>query len=129
MGWACDLIEVTMVPAGDNWAYPFDSTLGTFEAIADEQPLFKSYLDKEMHEEKSALAEAQNPQDASNIASTAKTVELIVVMEVAALQKMRDPKIAIADKLSSQKGANSLIQPKQQSSPNHDGGSQCQQCV
>lgn len=56
---------------------------------------------------KTVLAEAQAPTDASNVAATSKTAELIQVMAAAALVKMRDPKIAIFDKLTSQDGSNS----------------------
>eukprot|EP00965_Chrysotila_dentata_P200351 6179929-Pleurochrysis_carterae.AAC.2 len=56
-----------------------------------------------------ALAEAQSPTDETNVAATGKTVEIIKVMAAAAVNKMRDPKLAIADKLASQEGANSYF--------------------
>eukprot|EP00965_Chrysotila_dentata_P120630 3989283-Pleurochrysis_carterae.AAC.1 len=103
MGLAYDLLEDAMVAAADNGAYLFDPSLNIFGAIADEQPVFKKYLEEDMRNEKvqclpfshpclqvrspdgtrtfekyeRVLSEAQNPEDATNIAETSKTVELI----------------------------------------------------
>eukprot|EP00965_Chrysotila_dentata_P022324 738336-Pleurochrysis_carterae.AAC.1 len=46
-----------------------------------------------------ALAEAQTPADESNKAATEDTIELLEVMAAAAIAKMQDPKISVADKL------------------------------
>eukprot|EP00965_Chrysotila_dentata_P021763 720599-Pleurochrysis_carterae.AAC.1 len=108
-----------MIAAVENGSYLFDpAAVNLFVlAIAEGQPLFKDYLEIAMLAEKvrlpdstqqfaryeTVLVEAQTPTDPTNIASTAETVELIE----AALEKMRDPKIAICDKLSSQDSASS----------------------
>jgi len=54
------------------------------------------------------LAEAQSPQNKANQSATEMTVELAEVMAKAALLKLHDPKLALADKLTSQDGCNSL---------------------
>ena len=54
------------------------------------------------------LAEAQSPQNEANKRATDTTVELAEVMAKAALLKLHDPRLALADKLTSQEGANSL---------------------
>eukprot|EP00966_Prymnesium_polylepis_P134841 3116335-Prymnesium_polylepis.1 len=51
-----------------------------------------------------ALAEAQQPQDKANKDASDMTVQLIELMAEAALRKMRDPKLAVADWLTSQDG-------------------------
>eukprot|EP00965_Chrysotila_dentata_P072963 2411844-Pleurochrysis_carterae.AAC.1 len=122
MGWAYNLLEEAMIAAVENGSYLFDpAAVNIFVAIAEEQPLLKDYLEIEMRAEKvrlpdgtqqfaryeTMLAEAQTPTDPTNIASTAKTVKLVEVMAAAALEKMRDPKIAICDKLSCKDGATS----------------------
>ena len=54
------------------------------------------------------LADAQSPQNEANKRATEMTVELAEVMAKAAMLKLHDPKLALADKLTSQEGANSL---------------------
>eukprot|EP00965_Chrysotila_dentata_P024624 815997-Pleurochrysis_carterae.AAC.1 len=121
MGWVFDLLEKIMIDVAADGATLFDPELSVFQAVADEQPLFKSYLEHEMRAEmvrspdgsqtyarfKTVLAEAQQPQEPSNAAATEDTVEILEVMAAAAIAKMYDPKISIADKLASQDGVNS----------------------
>eukprot|EP00965_Chrysotila_dentata_P153315 5067180-Pleurochrysis_carterae.AAC.1 len=52
MGWAYDIFEETMVATSKYGAYLMEPTLNIFEAIANEQPAFKNFFEKEMREEK-----------------------------------------------------------------------------
>jgi len=97
-----------------------DPSLDIFGPIAERQPLFAAWRASNAQETVSAadgttkhcrwkvLAEAQRPQNAANQRATEMTVELAEVMAKAALLKLHDPKLALADKLSSQDGCNSL---------------------
>ena len=97
-----------------------DPGLDIFKPIAETQPLFAAWRTANAQETVSAadgktkharwkvLAEAQSPQNAANKSATAMTVELAEVMAKAALLKMHDPKLALADKLTSLDGCNSL---------------------
>eukprot|EP00965_Chrysotila_dentata_P084784 2798540-Pleurochrysis_carterae.AAC.2 len=118
MGIVYDLLEDAKLKIAQDGAYLFEPSLHILESVADEQPLFKPYIDKEMREEmvrspdgkhsfskyESVLAEAQTPSDSSNIAATTATIDVLKVMAVIA--KMRDPKMSVADKLTSQEGSN-----------------------
>ena len=55
-----------------------------------------------------ALAEARQPVGAGNKQATARTVELAQAMAEAALVVMRDPKRAVADKLTDLDGCNAV---------------------
>jgi len=57
---------------------------------------------------KLARDELLQPTDATKIRTRAKTIEYLEVQCAAALRKMHDPKLALADKLTSQDGANSI---------------------
>ena len=97
-----------------------DPSLDIFGPIAEKQPLFAAWRASIAQETVSAadgttkhrrwkvLAEAQRPQNVANQRATKMTVELAEVMAKAALLKLHDPKLALADKLSSQDGCNSL---------------------
>eukprot|EP00966_Prymnesium_polylepis_P259721 5999344-Prymnesium_polylepis.2 len=101
-----------------------DPTLNVFAPVAAQQPSFKEYLKFTYQEQavlspdgrtrhllyKDALAELISPQDETNQRASirAKTVEYLQVQCAAALEKMHDPKLAIADKLTSQHGVNSF---------------------
>eukprot|EP00965_Chrysotila_dentata_P031630 1054740-Pleurochrysis_carterae.AAC.3 len=122
MGLVFDLLEDAMTDTARDGAYLFDPSLkNVFQSIADMQPLFKIYIDQEMREEmvrspegtrrfskyEAVLSDTQMPSDPSNIAATEATVEVLEVMAAAAaINKMHDPKISVADKLASQEGAN-----------------------
>lgn len=117
-----DLVEAVFLTAKDNGAVLLDPNLCVFQKIADEQPLFREYL-QHMYEHdavlspdgrtrhlhyKLALKEALNPADESNQSCHAKTVEYLEVQCAAAIEKMHDAKLAIANKLSSQDGYNAV---------------------
>eukprot|EP00965_Chrysotila_dentata_P253117 6211072-Pleurochrysis_carterae.AAC.1 len=120
MGIVYDLLDSAMVETAQNGAYLFDTSLHIFESVADEQPLFQAYIEKDLREEmvhspnglnrfskhEPVLVEAQTPSDPSNVAATTATIELLEVMAATAIVKMYDPKISVDDKLTSQEGAN-----------------------
>eukprot|EP00965_Chrysotila_dentata_P022749 754120-Pleurochrysis_carterae.AAC.1 len=101
-----------MTETARDGAYLLAPSLNVFESIADMEPLFKIYIDKEMREEmvrshvrspkgtrrfstyEAVFSEAQMPSDPSNIAATKATVEILEVMAAAAINKMHDPKIS-----------------------------------
>ena len=121
MANAFDLVEQAMVRIAADGNVLLDPTFDIFKPIADSQPLFAKWR-RETASEKitapdgkttyakwaHALAEARTPQNAANAATTAKTVELAEVMAKAALLKFHDPKLALADTLTSQDGVNSI---------------------
>lgn len=93
-----------------------------FAPVAQMQPLFNEYLEftynhdvvlspsgrvRHLHY-KLALAELIDPSDETNRRTREKTIEYLQVQATAALEKMYDPKLAIADKLTSQDGENSF---------------------
>ena len=117
-----DLVEELLVKAAANGAVLFDPDLDVFASIAEEQQLFRTWR-KELASEtvaspdktkpghawfKRVLGEAQSPTNESNKAATDATIDLIEAMAVAGLAKMRDPRIAIADWLTSQDGSKSI---------------------
>ena len=116
-----DLTEQVLVKAAANGAALFDPELDVFASIAKEQPLFQVWRDelaadtviapdgKQKHPWfKQVLSEAQAPKNKSNIAATDATIDLIQAMALAGLEKMRNPKLAIADWLTSQDGSKSF---------------------
>ena len=97
-----------------------DPELDIFAPVAAKQPLFAKWRadnaaqtvraadGKTPHARWKVLREAQQPQQAANQHARAMTVELAEVMAKAGLLKMHDPRLAIADKLTSQDGCNSI---------------------
>jgi len=97
-----------------------DPELDLFAGVAANQPAFGEWRAAEMqHVIKSpdgashlvyqrALSEARQPTHAANTGTTDLTVELAEVMAAAALHKIRDPKLALSDWLTS--GKNSIGQ-------------------
>jgi hypothetical protein len=124
---AADLVEEVFAAAALDGNVLLDPTLDIFKPLRDAQPLFREWHDamfgkvtilavdgKTKHlKYKLVRDELLNPTDPTNAATRAKTVEYLQVQCVAALKKMRDPKLAIADKLSSQGGANAFDQNAQ----------------
>eukprot|EP00965_Chrysotila_dentata_P144387 4769417-Pleurochrysis_carterae.AAC.1 len=119
------LLELTMMETTQDGAYLLDISLHIFESVADEQPLFKAYIEQEIEKEmvrspdglqsfsryESVLStEAQTPSDPSNAVATTATINLLEVMAAAAIAKMHDPKISGADKLTNQEGVNAYYQ-------------------
>ena len=126
---ALDLVEQFFVKASTDGSLFLDSSLDIFKSIADEQPLFAAYR-KYLYEEHKVLGpdgktphlayklawdELLNPQDTTNSSAAVreKTIEYLEVQCVAGLRKLHDPKLALANKLTSQDGANSFAKSSQ----------------
>ena len=121
---ALDMVEQLFVKASVDGSILLQAnlTVNLFKEIADEQPLFAVYL-KHLYEEATVLSldgkekhpiyalvrdELFDPKDTTNLATRDKTIEYLEVQCVAGLRKLHDPKLALADKLASQDGANSF---------------------
>ena len=113
-----ELAEDAFIAVAADGSKLFDPTLDPFAEIAAQQPLFAAWRTQRMERTVKAadgtkhrfnervLAEARSPSRAGNRQSTTTTVALAEKMATAALTAMHDTKRAIADKLSSQGGAN-----------------------
>lgn len=122
MNGVLDLIDSVFQRARDDGSVLLDPELDVFKPVADKQPLFCAYREftathdavlspngkvRHLHYT-CAFAELLNPQDETNRRTLEKTIEYLQVQASVALEKMYDSKLAIADKLSSQGGANSM---------------------
>eukprot|EP00965_Chrysotila_dentata_P210385 6185857-Pleurochrysis_carterae.AAC.1 len=122
MKWAYDLLEEATVEAADVVAYLYEPTLSVFKrsptcsrrlsytwgpTCARSRRVCSPDGTQKFARYERVLSEAQTPKDATNQVATAMTTELIEVLAAAALTKMCDPKITIADKLANQEGASS----------------------
>lgn len=122
MNWVLDLIDEAFQTIRDDGSALLNPDWEIFAPVAEMQPLFNEYLDftynhdvvlspsgrvRHLHY-KLALAELLDPSDETNRATREKTIEYLQVQAKAALEKMYDPKLAIADKLTSQDGQNSF---------------------
>lgn len=126
MNGVLDLVHATFVKGKDDGTIFLNPQLDIFESIATEQPYFKEFMEytriyiqpgcnpvsqygrtRHMHY-KLARMELLEPEDPTNRLSHAKTIEYLQVQCSAALEKMEDAKLAIADKLTSQDGANAV---------------------
>lgn len=117
-----DLVEEVFEKASRDGSVLLDPELKIFDTVADEQPLFYEYLQFMFEHEavmspngrirhlhyKLALQELLDPQDETNRRSREKTIEYLQVQCSAGLEKMHDAKLAIADKLTSLEGSNSV---------------------
>lgn len=122
MNWVLDLIDSAFQRIRDDGSALLDPDWDIFAPVADEQPLFKEYLNYTYNHDvvlspngrvrhlhyKLALAEVLDPADESNKHTRAKTIEYLEVQAKAALEKLYDQKLAIAGKLTSQGGAESF---------------------
>lgn len=108
--------------AKDDGSVALDSKLEVFKSVVDAQPLFAEYLThtyqhdvllshdsrtRHLHN-KLALQELLNPTGETNRRTRDKTIEYSQVQCAAGLEKIRDPKLSIADKLNNQGGANAF---------------------
>lgn len=122
MNGVLDLIDEVFQRTREDGSVLLDPDLDIFKPISDTQPLFRAYRQftetydtvlspngkvRHLHF-KCALAEVLDPRDETNRRTQQKTIEYLQVQAKAALDKMYDSKLAIADKLSSQCGVNSL---------------------
>ena len=114
-----ELAEDAFVAIAADGSKLLDPSLDPFAEITAKQPLFAKWrLGRMKRSVRSAdgttkhrvfehvLAEARSPVGKGNVQSTAATIALAEKMATAALTAMHDTKRAIADKLSSQDGAN-----------------------
>lgn len=122
MNWVLDLIDQAFQKIRDDGSSLLDPDWEIFEPVAEMQPLFKEYLHFTFNHDavlspsgrtrhlhyKLALKEVLSPADPTNQRTHEKTIEYLQVQAAAALDKMYDSKLAIANKLSSQDGANSF---------------------
>lgn len=122
MSAALDLVEEVFQSAKDDASVLLAPDLNVFGPIADAQPLFKEYLEYTFSQHAilspngstrhllHALAKKEllDPEDATHKLTQQKTLEYLQVQCAAALEKMHDSKLAIADKLTSQNGENSI---------------------
>ena len=116
MGGVLDLVEQALARCANDGAELFKPDFDVFASVAATQPAFAEWRresaaatikspDGTRHKLMAlALAEAQTPTNRANKDATDMTVTLIEIMATAALQKMRDPRIAVSDWLSSQDG-------------------------
>ena len=105
-----DLLESALTSIANDGHALLDPHLDPFRSIELKQPLFAKHL-AEMRTHRihaRVLAEARNPAGKGNIQATEKVVALAERMANAGLAAMRDGRRAIADKLTSQDGANSV---------------------
>lgn len=116
MGEALDLVHDFFERAQYDGSLFLDPALDIFKPIADQQPRFAVWR-KFLLEEDYVLSpdgstkhllyklvkdELLEPKDATNVQTRAKTIEYLELQCRAGLKKMRDPKLALRDKLSSQ---------------------------
>lgn len=112
-----DAIEGLLEQIAADGEVLLDPELDPFAAIAQEQPLFRQWREHVQDEEIQApdgrtrfkwyslvLNEARSPENQSNKESTDMTVQLAMAMAVEGLRKLRDPRAAIREWLSSMNG-------------------------
>eukprot|EP00966_Prymnesium_polylepis_P046634 1080997-Prymnesium_polylepis.1 len=116
MGEVLDHVETALEEVADDGKKLLQPDFDPFASVAAEQPAFAAWRkesadatikapDGRRHRlMELALAEAQQPRDKVNKDATDTTIQLIEVMAEAALRKMRDPKLAVSDWLTSQDG-------------------------
>ena len=122
MGAVLDIVEQFFLKAQSNGSLFLDPTLDLFEPIARKQWRFREWR-KFTFEEDHRLSpdgteshllyqlvrdELLQPKDPTNTRTRLKTIEYLEVQCVAAIRKMHDKKLALADKLTSLEGANSI---------------------
>ena len=121
MAQACEYVEKAMQEIVEDPSRLLSPDFNIFGPVADEVPEFKEWqqelFDTVVKAEdgtehfivREVLREARAPAPGSgNHQATELTLKLAKEMASRALEKMHDPKLAIADKLSSQGGANAF---------------------
>ena len=113
-----ELAEEALIAIAADGRKLLDPTLNPFSEIASQQELFSEWQKQRMARSirsadgtkhrvyQHVLAEARSPEGKGNKQATEMTVALAEKMATAALTAMHDTKRAIADKLTSQDGAN-----------------------
>lgn len=122
MNGVLDLVDQVFERGKADGSIFLDRNLDIFKTVADAQPLFRDYREftytqdtvlspdgKTKHlQYKLSLDELLDPSDETNQATRQKTIEYLQLQCEAGLRKMHDPKLALADKLTSQDGANAI---------------------
>lgn len=121
MSSVLDMVESFLITVSNDGAALLDPTIDIFAQVIATQPVFKEWMDRAAIETITApdgrtkhpwhqivLAEARAPTNESVKQTEDMTIQLAQAMAVCGLKKMRDPKVAIADWLSSQDGKFSL---------------------
>lgn len=116
MGWVLEQVEAGMEEVVADPARLLDPEFDMFAAVAEELPAFRDWRAELLarplkgcgdHTFADVLREARVPTPGSgNQQATPKVLELAKLQAEAALKKMHDPKLALADKLESQDGVN-----------------------
>jgi hypothetical protein len=122
MGTVLDLVFTFLERVAEDGEVLLDPTVDVFAELADSQPAFREWRTdllkdtiqspdgSEPHKWYArVLAEAREPSDASVKQTTDMTVQLAAAMATRGLEKMRDPKVAISNLLSSQDGKYSVL--------------------
>ena len=121
MGPVLDIVEGLLERVVADGEVLFDPELDVFASIAEQQPAFLKWRQELMEETITApdkktkhawysrvLKEAQQPQSKSNQEAQDMTVQLIMAMAQAGLEKMRDQRAAIRNWLQSTQGKYSV---------------------
>ena len=121
MGEVLDVIKAEMEAIVATPSRLLDPTLDMFKAVADEVPEFREWRQQQLdatvkaedgtkhHLMREVLQEARTPTAGSgNEQATPLVLELAKAMAQRAIEKLVDPKLALADKLSSLDGVNSM---------------------
>lgn len=127
MNWVLDLVDAAFPKIRDDGSALLDPDWQIFQEVCELQPIFQEYMDftynhdallspngrvRHLHY-KLALEELINPADDTNRATREKTIEYLQVQAAAALEKMYDERLAIANKLTSQDGPNCFAKQQQ----------------
>lgn len=128
MGEVLDLVHDFFEKAQLDGSLFFDAELDIFKPIADKQPLFARWREFTMNDDyvlspdgstkhlvyRLTRDELLQPKDSTNVQARLKTIEYLELQCRAGLKKMRDPKLAIRDKLTSEGGKNAIGNAMQQ---------------
>lgn len=118
VGWALELVEKAMEEVVADPSRLLDPDFDIFAPVAAELPEFAAWRKEQLERKvlaedgsehdllREVLSEARAPTEGSgNAQATPMVLKLAKAMAEAALKKMHDPKLALADKLESQHGA------------------------
>eukprot|EP00966_Prymnesium_polylepis_P138443 3198925-Prymnesium_polylepis.1 len=121
MGPVLDLVEGLLERVAADGEVLFDPELDVFASIAEQQPAFQKWREQLLEDTVTApdkrtkhawyqrvLKEAQQPQNKSNQESQDMTVQLLMAMAQAGLEKMHDHRAAIRNWLQSTEGKYSV---------------------
>ena len=134
-----DLTYNALIDIAGDGSMHYNPELDPFAAIAAKQPAFEKWRQEQANRtikapdgsvhywHKRTLQEARDPTGKGDRQSTHMAKEIAKRMAGAALTVMRDPKRSIADKLTSQVGANCVGKKRRHTQGNH--GCPCYECA